>query len=39
MTKKHLKFKRKEKQDNSGEILNVINKNNENVKRKKTMKT
>ena len=38
MTKKHLKFTRKEKKDNSGEILNVINKNNENVKRKKTMK-
>ena len=38
MTKKHLKFTRKEKKDNSGEILDVINKNNENIKRKKTIK-
>ena len=38
MRKKDLKFTRKEKKDNYGEILNVINKSNENVKRKKPTK-
>ena len=38
MTKKHLKFIGKEKKDNSGKILDVINKNNENIKRKKHSK-
>ena len=38
MRKNHLKFTRKDKKDNYGEILDVINKNNENVKRKKPMK-
>ena len=37
--KNHLKFKQKEKQDNYGEILNVINKNNKNVTREKPTKT
>ena len=35
----HLKFTQKEKKDNYGEILNVINKNNKNVTRKKPVKT
>ena len=37
--KNHLKFTQKEKQDNYGEILNVINKNNKNVTREKLTKT
>ena len=38
MRKNHLKFTRKDKKDNYREILDVINKNNENVKRKEPMK-
>ena len=38
MRKNHVKFSWKEKKDNCGEILDVINKNNENIKRKKPTK-